>query len=236
MRANAERLAHAPPSARGYRKPLVRRDQWGGVEHRRCSSGVGMTLVPRKSSPQRLQDSSAIRRRRSLLGLLLMLVGAAALTFGIVTARTEAPAPVEIDADGTTAVPPTHFYQQPWVLYAEVDDPRRVPDLDEIGCRTEGDLSLPAQPADLTEYGSRVVDGESIAAVALLSRSGPDAAITCADAGSFGPLWLRPSSDAPPFTPIAIALLGVLVLVAGLLVHPTVAEIPTRLRDRRSNG
>lgn len=162
-----------------------------------------------------------------------MLLGAGALGFGVVTAQMEPPPAVEIAADGTTDVPATHFYQHPWVLYAKVSDPRRVPDLDEIGCRTEGGLTVSAEPTDLTEYGSRVVGGESISAVAVFSRSGEDAAITCDGAGAHAPLWVRPSSDAPPFTPIAIALVGVLVIVAGLLVHPAVAEIPSRLRNRR---
>lgn len=190
----------------------------------------------RRDRRQRLQDSSAIRRRRSIVGLLLLLVGAGALGFGIVTARTEPPAPVEIDPDGTTAVPATHFYQQPWVLYAQIPDPRAVPSLEEIGCRTTGPLPVPAQPADLTEYGSRVVDGQSIAAVAVLGRSGDGAAIACDGAAALAPLWLRPASDAPPFTPIAIALLGVLLLTAGLLVHPGVTEIPSHLRRRSRDG
>lgn len=191
-----------------------------------------MSLVRRRGGPPRL-DSAAIRRRRTLLGLALVLAGGMVLAFGIVTARTDAPAPVEVAADGTTTVPAVHFYQQPWVLYARVDDPRRVPDLAEIGCRTAGDLSLPPQPDDLTRYGSRVVDGESIAAVALVGRSGDDGRLVCSDAGRHAPLWLRPASDAPPFTPTAITLLGMLVLVGGLLVHPTLTELPARVRDRR---
>ena len=181
---------------------------------------------------QRLQDSTVRQRRRALVGALLAVAGLAAVGFGVMAARTDAPPAIELAADGTTPVPATHFYQQPWVLYAQVDDPRRVPSLDAIGCRTAGDLSLPAQPADLTKYGSRVVDDQSIAAVAVLGRSGADAAITCAGAESHAPLWLRPASDAPPFTPIAIVLLGVLALVAGVLVHPSVAELPARFARR----
>ena len=59
-------------------------------------------------------------------------------------------------------------------------------------------------------------------------------AISCESAGDHAPLWLRPASDAPAFTAIAIALLGVLALIAGLLVHPLVAEIPARLRTARN--
>lgn len=185
---------------------------------------------------QRLQDSTAIRRRRSIAGVVLLVAGAATIGYGVTTARTDPPVPIEIDSDGTTAVPGTHFYQQPWVLYAKVADPRRVPALTEVGCHTEGDLAVPPQPDDLTTYGSRVVDDQSIAAVAVLGRSGDEAAITCSGAGAYAPIWLRPASDAPPFTPIAIALLGVLVFIAGALVHPSIVELPGRLRrGRRSD-
>ncbi|WP_162598679.1 hypothetical protein [Nocardioides gilvus] len=136
---------------------------------------------------------------------------------------------VEVAAQGVTEVPRTYFFQHPWVLMADVDDPRRVPPLTAVGCRPLGSLSLPAQPEDLTAYGSRVVgDDEPIHALALLSRSGKDAAIECDGAQPHAPLWLMPASDAPTLTPTAITILAFALLIAGALAHPRTAELRFR--------
>jgi hypothetical protein len=84
----------------------------------------------------------------------------------------------------------------------------------------------------MTRYGSRVIEGTSVAAIAVLGRSGPDAVMRCEDASAYEPLWLLPASEAPAFTPTAIGIGGLLVLVAGLLTHPVVVEIPDRWRRR----
>lgn len=181
----------------------------------------------------RLRDSAALRRRRAIAGAVLAVLGLGCIGFGVVASQAEPPPDIELDPAGATEVPATRFFQSPWIVYAQVEDPRRPPTLTEIGCAPEGDLALPAQPEDLTIYGSRVVGGTSIAAVALLSRSGEDAAVRCSSASSYAPLWLMPSSAAEPFTANAIAILGAMLAVAGLLLHPATVEIPQLWRERR---
>ncbi|NPC95281.1 hypothetical protein [Nocardioides sp. zg-DK7169] len=178
----------------------------------------------RDARTRRLQDSAATRRRRRLAGAVLLAVGLATLVFGVAAGRADAPPQVQLATEGVTQVPSTRFFQSPWVLYGQVDDPRRTPSLDEVGCRPESGLDLPAQPEDLTTFGSRVVDGVPVAAIALLGHSDDGAAIACTGASDHAPLWLMPSSDAPPFTATSIVILGVLLLVAGALVQPARIE------------
>ncbi|HYF74591.1 MAG TPA: hypothetical protein VD864_17305 [Nocardioides sp.] len=188
----------------------------------------------RANRSRRLTDSAAVRRRRSIAGLVLLVLGLGCLGFGVAAGRADPPAAVQLAPDGVTEVPATHFYENPWVLYGQVDDPRRPPTAAEVGCVPEGDLDLPEQPDDLTVYGSRVVDGVPIAAIALVGRSGGDAAVRCTDAADYEPLWLIPSSDARPFTATGIAILGVLLLVAAALVHPATSELSPRRWAERS--
>jgi len=178
----------------------------------------------------RLQNSAARKKWRALLGFGLLMVGLGFVVFGVVAGRIPQPDGVQLDPNGTTVIPQTHFFQNPWVLYAQVDDPRRVPSPDDIGCRPQGDLELPAQPDDMTRFGSRVIDEVSVDAVVVFSRSGSNARIECDDAGDYAPLWLLPASPAPAFTPTALAILGVLLAVVGALLHPATAGIPSRLR------
>lgn len=124
-----------------------------------------------------------------------------------------------------TSVPRTYFFQNQWVLCGAVDDPRRLPTPEQIGCEPQADLSRPTQPSDMTRYGSRVIDGTSIAAVQGLSRSGSNASIVCDGSEDYAPLWLAPSSAAPAFTPTAIGILGALFIVAAGLTHPAAVEL-----------
>lgn len=193
----------------------------------------------RDARTRRLQNSAATRRRRTIAGLLLVVLGVTSLAFGIVAGRTAAPTPVQLVPDGVTEVPATHFFQSPWVLYGQVDDPRRTPTTAAVGCVPESGLRLPEQPADLTTYGSRVVEGVPIAAIALYGRSGDDASVRCTGASDYDPLWLIPSSDAQPFTATGIAILGVLLLVAAALTHPSTIDRPAQWwaeRSRRRSG
>ena len=182
---------------------------------------------------RRLRNSRARRRRRSLAGLALLFLGLGVVGFALVAASTPQPAPVRLDPDGSTPVPQTHFYQNSWVLYALVADPRRVPEAADLGCRPTGSLRLEPQPADMTRYGARVVEGSSISAALLLSRSGADAAVECRNGDEVAPLVLAASSEAPAFTATAIGIGGVLLLVLGALVHPVTVELPSRLRAPR---
>jgi hypothetical protein len=184
------------------------------------------------STRPRLQDSAARRRTRAVIGSLLVLAGLAGVVLAVVAAGVAAPADVRLDPDGETEVPRTYAFQHHWVLFGVVDDPRRVPPLAEIGCEPAGDLDTRPQPDDMTTYGSRVIDETSVAAIAVLGHSGEDAAMVCDGSGPYEPLWLLPASEAPPFTPTAIGILGLLVLVGGLLVHPAVVELPDRWRRR----
>lgn len=84
---------------------------------------------------------------------------------------------------------------------------------------------LETSEVSMPRFGSRVVDETSIAAIALLGHTGPEASISCTDAGSHAPLWLMPSSEAPPFTAGAFSILGVALIVAGALAHPAVADL-----------
>jgi hypothetical protein len=154
------------------------------------------------------------------------------VAFGIISAGKPPPGPVRLDPAGETAVPRTYFFHNDWVLFGVVDDPRRVPALPEVGCTPAGGLDLPRQPDDMTQFGSRVIDGTSVAAIAVLGRSGPEAVVRCRSAAAYEPLWLLPASEAPAFTPTAIGIAGLLVLVAGLATHPAVVEIPDRWRER----
>lgn len=160
------------------------------------------------------------------------MLGLGVVGFALVAASTPQPAALRVDPDGSTTVPRTHFFQNGWVLYAAVEDPRRVPDVRELGCSTTGFTPEP-QPRDMTRYGSRVVDDVSISAVLLLGPSGPDAVVDCRGASAAAPLVLAASSEAPAFTPTAIAIVGVLVVVLGALVHPVTVELPSRLRGPR---
>lgn len=200
-------------------------------------SQSGRWWRPRRDSAEtrpKLRDSRAIRRRRSWAGLVLIVIGLLLLATGFLTARVAAPPAVAVDPSGTTEVPRTYFFQRPWVLFGQVDDPRRVPSPAEIGCRPRGSLSLPSQPQDMTAYGSRVVDDDSIFAIALLSRSGSESSIECSGARRHAPLWLMPSSEAPTLTPTAITILAFALLVAGALTHPATTEL--RARGRRDRG
>lgn len=183
-------------------------------------SSLARLRTARDARSRRLQNSAATRRRRQVAGLILLVIGVGTLVFGLVAGRADAPQPVQLAADSVTQVPPTRFFQSPWVLYGQVDDPRRTPSTAEVGCLPESGLDLQEQPEDLTTFGSRVVDGVPIAAIALYGHSGGDAAIRCSGASDYEPLWLMPSSDAPPFTATSIVILGVLLLVAAALVQP----------------
>lgn len=191
-----------------------------------------LSLLGGKNQPRRLRDSEEIRRRRSVVGLTLAGLGILLLVAGAVTARVEAPPAIEVSPDGVTEVPPTHFFQQPWVLFADVDAPRRVPDLSDVGCRPLGPLSTPVQPEDMTAYGSRVVDDAPIHALALFSRSGEGAAIACDGAQAYAPLWLMPVSEAPTLTPTAITIFAFVLLIGGALAHPATADLRLRRRPR----
>lgn len=163
---------------------------------------------------------------------MLVLLGLCALVGGWAAGRVDPPEPVRLDPAAQTSVPRTWFFHEPWVLYGRTDDPRRPPGLAEIGCEVRGDLAVPLQPRDMTVHGSRVLDGVPVAALAELSRSGEDAAVRCAGAEAAAPLWLVPSSPAPPFAPSALGIAGVLLLVLGALVHPATPDLPARLRRR----
>jgi hypothetical protein len=188
----------------------------------------------RDARPRRLTDSARVRRRRAFAGLVLLVLGLVSLVFGIVSGRTDPPPPVQLLADGVTEVPETHFYQSPWVLFGELDDPRRPPTTAEVGCLPQGSMELPAQPADMTEYGARVVDDVPVAAIALYGRSGSDASVRCEAAADYEPLWLMPASDARPFTSTGIAILGLLLIVAAALTHPSTIDRPTQWWVERS--
>ncbi|WP_435743791.1 hypothetical protein [Nocardioides sp. SYSU DS0663] len=182
---------------------------------------------------RRLTDTAASHRRRRVAGLLLLVIGLSTLGFGAVAGRTDPPAPVQVAADGPTPVPQTRFFQSPWVLYGQVDDPRRPPSAEEVGCLPGNGWSLPTQPDDPTTFGSRVVGGVPIAAIVLYGHSGDGAVIRCSGADDHAPLWLMPSSDAPPFTATSIVILGVLLLVAAALVHPSTTDRPRLRRLKR---
>lgn len=183
-------------------------------------------------SRTRLHDSSRQQHRRTVAGLVLLALGLVVVVGGVVANNLPAPANTRIAADGVTAVPRTWFFQNEWVLFGSVTDPRRVPAPSVIGCRAENGISIPTQPEDLTRYGSRVVEGQPVAAMVLFSHSGGDAAIRCVDASAREPLWLMQSSPAPPFTPTAIVIVGILLLVVSALVHPSTANLQLRRRPR----
>ncbi len=184
----------------------------------------------RGSSP-RLRNSDARQRARLVASVVVLLLGLASVVTGIIGSRVAPPSPVALDANGTTAVPQTHFFQNPWVLFGQVDDPRRAPTPSEVGCEPEGDLRLGERPDDITAYGSRVVDGVSVSAIGVFSRSGDRAAIRCTSASGNAPLWLFPSSDAAAFTATGIAILGALLLVLGSLLLPlSFDRLPRRRR------
>lgn len=166
--------------------------------------------------------------------MFLLVAGLACVVFAVTASRIAQPQPLQLDPDGETAVPQTHFFQNGWVLYGSVDDPRRPPTPEDVGCEPQGTFTRPPQPTDMTVYGSRVIDGASIAAVELLSRSGPDASIVCIDASDYAPLWLAASSEAPAFTPTAIGIVGALLLVGAALVHPAVVDLSLRRRSGSS--
>jgi hypothetical protein len=192
------------------------------------------TMQERRESRRgpRLQDSAARRRRLVIVGSVLVVTGLVSLVFGVVVGRVPQPAPVQLDATGTTSVPHTAFFQNGWVLFGQIDDPRRVPAPEEIGCAVDGG-GLPVQPSDMTAFGARVLDGVPVSAMVLVGRTGQGATITCTDATDHQPLWLASSSEAPAFTPTGFSVLGAAVLVLGVLVHPLTLELPARLRARR---
>ncbi len=187
----------------------------------------------RGRSRTRLHDSTRQQQRRILLGLVLLAVGLAVVIGGVVANNVPPPSATRVAADGVTAVPRTWFFQNEWVLFGSVSDPRRVPAPAVIGCRAEHGISIPAQPEDLTRYGSRVVDGQPVSAMVLFSHSGGDAAIRCDNASAREPLWLMQSSPAPPFMPTAIVIAGILLLVVSALVHPSTANLQLRRRRPR---
>ena len=184
----------------------------------------------RDRSRTRLRDSTRQQRRRALGGLVLLVAGLVVVIGGVVANNVPPPPATRVTADGVTAVPRTWFFQNEWVLFGSVTDPRRVPAPSVIGCRAENGISVPAQPTDLTRFGSRVVEGQPVSAMVLFSHSGGDAAIRCDGAAAREPLWLMQSSPAPPFTPTAIVIVGILLLVVSALVHPSTANLQLRRR------
>lgn len=167
-----------------------------------------------------------------IAGSALLVAGLACLVLGVVAGRVAQPGPVQLDPDGTTALPRTSALQHGWVVFGRVDDPRRLPDVAEIGCRLDG-IRLPAQPSDMTRYGARVLDQVPVDALLVIGRTGEGATLTCVDAQDHAPLWVAPSSEAPAFAPTGIAVLGGALLVLGALVHPWSTELPARRRRER---
>lgn len=88
----------------------------------------------------------------------------------------------------------------------------------------------------MTQFGSRVVASQSVSALVVLGRSGEDATIHCQGARAHAPLWLMPSSDAPPFTSTGIAILGFVLLVASALAHPATADLTFRRKGAQSQN
>lgn len=182
---------------------------------------------------RRLRDTRRRRRRLGAVGLALAAAGLAVLVLGVATNRAAPPPATRVNPDGVTPVPQTRFYQNQWVLFGTTDDPRRVPTLSQVGCQPVSGLTPPVQPADMTAFGSRVVEGQSISALAVIGHADEGAVLRCAGAGAHEPLWLLPSSEAPPFTPTGIIILGVLLMVAGALVHPATVNIRWPNRSAR---
>ncbi len=98
-----------------------------------------------------------------------------------------------------------------------------MPPLSDLGCAVSPPGSLPAQPTDLTRYGSRVVDGVSLSAVAFLGRPS-GSTLDCARAGAVQPIVLRATDPGPQFAPTAITILGACALALSLLIHPAVGR------------
>lgn len=186
----------------------------------------------RRSGPRRgWRNSDRRRRHAATAALLLLLMGLLCMAGGIAANSATRLVPIPVSPHGVTRAPHTWFFQNSWALYADIDDPRRPPSPEALGCVPVG-FVLPRQPADMTAFGSRVVDGVSVAAVLIIGHSGPDGRLRCVGAESSAPLWLMSASAAPPFTPTAITLLGVLLIGVAALVYPGATEIPTRIRSR----
>jgi hypothetical protein len=199
---------------------------------------VRVSLARRRSEREargrRLRDSAKARRRLGIAGLVLLVLGIGVLGFGVYAGRATPPPPVQLVGEGVTDVPRTHFYQNPWVLFGAVDDPRRPPTTEEVGCVPASGLTLPRQPEDPTTLGSRVVEGVPISAIAVFGRSGSEASIRCTGAADYEPLWLMPSTEAPPLTSTSLIIAGVLLLVFAALTHPATIDRPTQWWAERS--
>ncbi|UDY23758.1 hypothetical protein [Nocardioides sp. Kera G14] len=193
-----------------------------------------MDLLPMRSGrllPPRRRNSALVRRRRAFAGLLISVVGAALIGFGTWANTVDEPDPVRVTVPGRTALPEIHFFQNTWVLYAAIPDRRHPPSLSALGCSLRG-ATLPPHPADMSVYGSRVVDGGPILPAVFLGRPSR-ASLLCTDATTYGPLWAMPSTTVPPFTATAMIILGILFLVAAALLHPAVGDLPERITSWR---
>lgn len=187
-----------------------------------------------RSRATRRTDSVAVRRRRGRIGMALIGLGLIAAGVGLWADTVPDPEPVTVATPGRTALPEVRFFQNPWAVFANIPDRRRPPTLAGLGCRLE-DGRIPAQPADFSVYGSRVVDDVSIAPTTFLGRP-HGAVLVCDRATAYGPVLAMPVTAVPPFTPTALVILGIVLLVAAALVHPATADLQQRWgsRQRRS--
>lgn len=149
----------------------------------------------------------------------------------------EHPPGVEVRPSESTAIPRTYFFQQPWVLFGVVDPVDR-PTAADLACETTGDLDIPEQPVDLTVYGSRVVGGASVSPLLVLSDAGAAAALRCAAAQPYEPLYVVAASPAPTLVPTGIIIAGAVIIAVGMAVRPTKSHqtLWTRLFQRTWPG
>lgn len=180
-------------------------------------------------------DGALRARRLRTVALLLVALGVLSLASGVVARRVDNPPLTPVSALGTTSVPRVWFFQAPYVLFAQVPTARRPPSLSALRCEPGGGLQVPDQPADMTRYGSRVLDGTSLSASVLVGRSSGEATLTCRGRTAFSPLWLAPASSAPPFAPTAMVVVAFVLFVAAVLVNPGGLPLPrSRRRERRA--
>lgn len=179
-------------------------------------------LGGRRRSARRVPRPVDLARRgrlRAISGVALGVLGLFVIVTGVGVTFVPDPPPVRVTLDRPTTVPRAWFFQSAWTLYGSVDDPRRVPPLEELGCTVSPRTGLPRQPLDLTAYGSRVVEGQSLNAVAYLGRP-RGATLDCSRAAEHQPLWVMPAQPGPQFAPTALVILGTSLLAAAALTHP----------------
>ncbi len=158
----------------------------------------------------------------TVLGGLVVGVGALALLVGLWSWGQDRPAPVRVAQGESVQVPPMAWFEDGWALFGTVDRLEEKPSARAVRCSVSGtarsfDVVRSLSDADV---GTRV--SETGAPLQPIAEVGPTAAgdrLTCRALGR-REAWLMATDPAPDRTPLTLVIAGVVALALGCLVLP----------------